>query len=124
MELNVPERMMLMGILPSKGGFVTLQIVQEIRDVVNLTPAERKKAGLEELIDGTVKWDAKAATATVKDIPFTKAARTIIEQELKALNDKEELQMVQMSLYEKFMLAEKPKTRKKTKKKKSKKRGR
>ena len=117
MKLTIPERIALLNLLPTKGGFVTLSLVSDMREAIRITPTEIKKAAIQELPDGRLTMNNEAALSLKKEIPFDQTARAIIETAIKECDNKKQLTLDQLPLYRKFMLAEEPKKKVQKKKK-------
>ena len=102
-ELTLFERIVTLSLLPQKGNFTTLKIVQELQ--MELAPSEEEfaKAGLVSTSEGSVNaqdWNA----VEPKIIVMGDAAKGIITKALVKLNDNEDLSIQQYSLYKKFVL--------------------
>lgn len=117
MKLTILDRIALLNLLPTTGGFVTLSLISDMRNALQVTTAEIKKAAIQELPDGRLQMDNKAALSVKKDIPFDQAARAIIETEFKDRDNKKQLTIDQLPLYRMFMLADQPKKKAKKKNK-------
>lgn len=107
MVLSVKERMALMTILPKESNFVTLGIVTDLRTHLALTEEEHKALNITETptSDGRafVEWDQEAAAKADKEIPIGEAAMSLIEEELKKLNETKKLDEATYILYDKFV---------------------
>ena len=108
-NLNLFERLVLMGVLPQSGDFATLKIVVELNLMLGATDEEFVAAGLEPQPDGSTiarkGWDA----VPEKEFAFKEAALSIIKGALQKLNDTKRLTMQQFRVYEKFMIVKEEK---------------
>lgn len=109
MNLTLPERIILLSLMPGKGNYITLQLGQDIGAQLNLSQEEIEQGGIKYFPDGTVKWNQKTAESITKDITIGQAGMTLIQTELKRLDDKKDLTVAQMSLYKKFVMDAQPK---------------
>lgn len=110
MELTIPERIALFNILPVQGNIVTLRVVQELRSDLSFSEEDNKHYDIKNTTepDGsrTVTWNPELSEET-KDIEIGDAAKGIIVQQLKILNDRNMLHVSMLPIYEKFVESEK-----------------
>lgn len=102
MLLSIQERLMLGNkILPGKGDFVTLGIVEDFKIGLSITEDEIKEFEIKVAEDG-VTWN----NGKSKDVEMEvgESVRKIVVDELKRLDDSRDLTPDCMSLYRKFML--------------------
>jgi hypothetical protein len=100
MKLSVKDRIVLLGILPATGDFLTLKIVRQLREELSFTEEETKILNLQN--DGQqVKWDAEADP--MKDVEIGVTAADLIVASLKKLDEKKELTQETFELYEIFV---------------------
>jgi hypothetical protein len=99
MKLNVGERLRLLGILPEKGNLVTIKVVSEMRNSIALSEKEIKgfkvKVGPQ-----SITWDDKAKPV---DIKLGDTAKEVIVNALRELDEKEELTVSDVALWEMFI---------------------
>lgn len=105
MRLNVLERLMLLGVLPEQGNFLTLKIVRQLREALSFSEEEIKALKIEQK-DGRVEWQDDGAEE--KDVPVGEKAMDLIVEALKKKDDAKELTDQHFSLYEKFVVNAKP----------------
>jgi len=99
-ELSVLERLVLLGILPKEGDFVTLKLVRKLRENLSFDEAEIKE--LNFIQDGDqVRWNEKADI--VKRINIGDRMNVLIYETLKKLDNEKKLREEHFSLYEKFV---------------------
>ena len=99
-ELGLQERLLILNILPQKGNIVNLRVTKDIVKNVGLSDKEIQEWEVKVLPDGKVSWNLDKVEA--KEIIFGDTAKGIIKDELKKLNEKNELPMNYLELYEKF----------------------
>ena len=103
MKLSVLERLLVQGLLPEKGSFTNLKLVRVAREALSFTEAENKALDFKQ--EGEqLRWTE--GTVAEKDINIGEIAKEMIKKKLKELNDKEDLEPQQFTLYEKFVLGE------------------
>jgi hypothetical protein len=100
MKLSVKDRIILLGILPATGDFLTLKIIRKLREELSFSEEETKTLKL--CNDGQqVKWDAEADPT--KDVAIGEKADELIVSALKKLDEKKELNQDTYGLYEEFV---------------------
>jgi len=100
MKLSVKDRIVLLGILPATGDFLTLKIVRQLREALSFSEEETKVLKLSN--DGQqVKWEAEADP--MKDVEIGVTAADLIVASLKKLDEKKELNADTYGLYETFV---------------------
>ena len=104
MKLNIEERLMLLGVLPQEGNFVTLKIVRKLKEELSFSEEELAKYKIvQDPKNNQVKWNAEADSKDQKDIKMGGEATALIVKSLKDLDKDNKLVPQQLSLYEKFM---------------------
>jgi hypothetical protein len=102
MELNIAERLTLLGILPKEGNFVTLKILRQLREELSFSEEEMKKYTIKQ--DGEqITWDSVKDKAEPKDVKVGGEATSIIVKVLQELDKAEKLSGNHITLYEKFI---------------------
>lgn len=107
-ELNVPERLVLMQIAPKENDFATLKVVRDFLNKVSFTEEELKEYGLVVQSEGThssTNWNSKGNEP--KELEFGERMTDMIVASLKGLNEKKKLEQKHFTLYEKFVEKEK-----------------
>lgn len=100
MELGVKDRLMLLGMLPAEGNFITLKLVRQLRESLSFTEEEIKTFKIEE--DGnSVRWDDKAEVP--KDMAIGEKATDVIVNALKRREQEGKLPIDALDLYTKFV---------------------
>ena len=98
MILNVPDRLVLLSIIPKEGGYTTLKILRELRMNLGFTEEELKEWGIEQE-DTLVNWEVPGET----EIPIGETASGIIVDRLRELDNNNKLEEHMMDVYEKFI---------------------
>lgn len=101
MNLNVKERLMLLGLLPNEGNFANLKIIRKLQEDLSFSEEEHQEFGLKETEQG-VEW--VTAADREKEVEIGLKASEIIADALKDLDRKNKLQVDHISLFEKFVL--------------------
>ena len=101
MKLNIPDRLLLLGVIPKQGNFLTLRIVKDLIDKISFGSKEVEEFELKEE-KGQINWKTDE-TEHDKEIEITNPEKQIIIQALKNLDQKEELTIDMFGLYNKFM---------------------
>jgi hypothetical protein len=99
-KLNVSERIRLLGILPEKGNILTLKIVQSLHADLSFSEKELKDWQITTAAN-MIKWSEKKAKE--KEVDTGDAAKGVIVEKLKALDEKSELTAADISLWDKFV---------------------
>ena len=102
MELNIHERVRLLGILPKEGNFITLRIVRDLQTDLSFKEEDIKKYKLVQTGD-QVNWDGAADAKEQKDIKMGGEATALVVKALKDMDKDNKLTPQHMSLYEKFI---------------------
>lgn len=100
MELNVKERIVLRGLLPEKGDFLTFKEVRKLHEALSFSSEDVEEFGLAQA-DGQVTW--KADKDVPREFTFNKVARGVIEKVLTDLNESGDIDEHTFGLYEKFI---------------------
>lgn len=99
MELNVQERLTTVNVLPEKGNFETMKIIEALRKI--LYPSEEEVKTFEIKQSGNnISWNLEGAKGVV--LKFTKAQKEFILKTLNELSDKKEVTLAQYEIYKKF----------------------
>ena len=107
MILTVWERLIVGMCLPVQGDFTTLRIIRKTKEDLSFSEDEHKilkfKSNPEK---NSTTWDLVGAQTTMKDFSFGEKAMEVIKDSLekafKVLDEKKELTMEHLNLYEKF----------------------
>jgi hypothetical protein len=88
-----------LAILPEQGNLLTLKIVRELREELSFSEDEHKTMNLRVTGD-RITWDDSAPE---KDVWIGDQAKELIEKRLRELNEKDELTMPDLLLWENFI---------------------
>lgn len=100
MELNVGQRIRLLNILPEQGNLLTIKIVRQLREELSFTEEEHKKFAVR--VEGNrLMWDAE--NLETKEVEFGPKATELVEKRLRELNEKDELTVGDLELWEMFI---------------------
>jgi len=103
MELQIQERLLLLGLLPREGDYVGLKELRHAKENLSLTPDEWQQFDA-RYEDGKLFWNTGKAAGYLADIPLTEYITTLIQEELRDRNKKKKLAENEFSLYEKFIV--------------------
>lgn len=130
MKLLVPERIILQGILPKEGDFITLKLVRKLREALSFSEEEIKLLGftyefscpkckqvifspaplncgtcnVAMVVGGNIRW--KQENDPSKDVYMGSKAKELCVSALKELDQKKKLTEQFMELFEKFIPSE------------------
>ena len=105
MKLNVLERITALGIMPEAGNFVTLRIMNDLREGLGFTEAELKEFNIQYgqgKNKDQITWDAKGLKEE-REIKIGEKATDILVETLKNLDKEKKLTNQHFTLYEKFI---------------------
>ena len=97
--LNIPERFVVISLLPEKGNFETLKTVDALRELIYPSEEEVKKFEIKQNAE-TISWNQEALKSI--EYEFSDIQLKMIQGNLSGLSDKEELAYNQFLLYKKF----------------------
>lgn len=100
MKLDIAERILILNLLPAKGNFVTLTILDNLRKELSFSEAEIKKAKIVTNSDA-ISWSKNLD----KEVSMGETAQEIVSKELKKLDETEELTSNLLGLYKRFVNA-------------------
>ena len=99
MELNLMERITLLGMLPQEHNLITMRIVKELQTNLGFTEEEIKE--YEISVNGDmVKWNLKGNES--KEIKIGEKATDVIMEQFHKLDKENKLKTVHIELYDKF----------------------
>lgn len=99
MKLNVPERLILSNLLPEKGNFETMAIVESLREKLFLGEEEIEEFEVTRKGEG-YSWGEKGIEEI--DIDLGIKGTAFLLELLEKLDKKEELTLHQYNIYKKF----------------------
>jgi len=98
------ERVVLLGLLPKEGNFLTLRLVRELREGCSFKEKELKVLEVKTTEDGNTTWKTEGSDKIGSvDIKIGDTMRKIIIDILVKLNEDEKLREDLFTLYEKFV---------------------
>jgi len=100
-KLNIPERLILVNLLPDKGSFDNLSIVDALREKLYPTQEEVKEYEIKQE-EERIFWNTDGLKQ--KDFEFTDQEAGFIKKRLTELSDKEELDYNQYLIYKRFSM--------------------
>jgi hypothetical protein len=119
MELTVKERLQLASVLPPTGNITTLRIVRQLKEKLSFSEEEHKEFQIRdagEPLDwmkpdaegnkpvcpqGSIAWNEEKERPV--DIPIGEKAMDVIVEALKAANERGQLTLDMIDLYDKFV---------------------
>ena len=102
MELSAKDRLMLVVIMPQKGGFVLMETAAEAKRLLGLTAEEREHLEMEDRPDGSVRWNPEKEAAV--DVKLPSPIRAMFCNKLRQLDSSGELTADHLDIYRKFMV--------------------
>ena len=99
MKLNIQHRLTLVNVLPQKGNFETMSILENLKILLYPSEAEVKKFAIKQS-ENRIEWNAKGTEEV--EIPITSTQKEIIMKELQKLSEANELESNQYLVYKKF----------------------
>ena len=99
MEFNIQERLVLVNLLPEKGNFETMSIIESLRKILYPSEDEVKKFEIKQL-DTTIQWNKEGSKK--QKIELTDGQLKLIKKQFNKLDEKDELSFDQYSLYKSF----------------------
>lgn len=101
MELNIINRLQLVGVLPSEGDFLTLTVKKDILQKINLTQEEIEEWEVKPKENGRIEWNTKKAKEI--DVVFSAPEGELIKSALVKLNNEKKLNDQTYGLYDMFI---------------------
>ena len=100
MKLNLLERLMIQSILPKEANFVTLKIMNNLRQSVAPSEEEYKEFEIKQINDRII-WNVLGNEP--KEIEIGEKASDVIKDALKELDKEKKLTQDLFTLFEKFV---------------------
>lgn len=98
-KLNVGDRFILSGILPEKGNFETLSIIEKLKSIVYPSEEELKELDIRQEED-KITWNKKGIAD--KEFEITDSQHSFLLNLFSKLSEKEELVYNQYLVYKKL----------------------
>jgi hypothetical protein len=108
MELNIPERITLISLLPKEGHYADVISLRRTKEVLSLTPEEVQEIQYREEDTGKglmAYFDITKATELVRDVPIDEWTTKTVQNDLAKKEKEGKLSDSLISLYEKFVIA-------------------
>ncbi len=99
-QLNVPERLVLMGLLPKEGNFITLKTIRDTMDLIGFKEEDLKLYEIKQNGEQT-NWNKKGNEE--KEFDLGEKATNLKIEALQKLDKENKLIQNQFSLFEKFI---------------------
>lgn len=109
-KLNVPERLVLLKILPKEENFINLRFIREAASVIGLSDKEITECKIVQEGEN-ITFDTKKGLKE-KPIGLGERIYTIICEVLEKMDKEKKLSQEYFSIFEKFIEDKKPKVRK------------
>ena len=106
-KLSVIERLILLGLVPDNGDFLTLKIVRNLKGDLSFSETEMNDLSMKQTGERVI-WNTKIPLE--KEIEMGPKMVSIIIDKLDELEKGKKLSLDQLPLYERFVLPEKNKT--------------
>lgn len=100
-SLNILERIVVLGILPSENDIITMKIIRKLKEDVGFTEDEIIKWNI-KLNEGNITWNA-GENSVEREYDFGIKSIEIISNALKELDKKKKITERHLSLYDKFV---------------------
>ena len=100
MKLSVAERLGILSIVPVRGDYITLKVLEQLRMNLAFSEEELKEYGIvEDRENQKVDWNSNVAV----DIPIGEVASDLVVKAFRDLDKRKELPANLLELYEKFI---------------------
>lgn len=103
MNLTVPERLKLLELLPEKESFAGLTEIYRAGLLLSLTDEEKELIQV-KIVDGGLQWNQEKALSLEVDIPMGEWLTNIIRGILREKDSEGELEIAELSLYQKLIM--------------------
>ena len=109
-KLDLKERLLLLnsvdaagdwsGLIPGRGDFATMRLVDEVQQMAEITEDEKKRFNIRATPGGGMAWDGSSDM----EITISPQAFMLLSDRLRKMDEAGKLTKQLMSLYEKFVL--------------------
>ena len=103
MKLTVPERLKLLEIMPLSSTYEGIKDIHMTNLLLNLTGEEADEVD-GKIEDGRMFWNQEKALGLIVDIPMGEWMTNTVRQVLRELDHESELDVTEISLFEKFIM--------------------
>ena len=104
MKLSVPERLVLLELLPEENTYSGLTEIRRLIMLLSLTGDETEELDVKLIEGGKISFEQEKALGMIKDIPMGEWITNLVRMTLRLKSDDSELKLAEASLYEKFIL--------------------
>ncbi len=104
MKLSVPERLVLLELLPDVNTYSGLVEIRRLLMLLSLTGDETEELGVKIVEGGGIQFEQEKALGLIVDIPMGEWITNTIREILREKSGAAELKIAEASLYEKFIL--------------------
>ena len=104
MRLTIPERLKLLELLPPKESYKGMMEIQRLGMNLSVQDAEAIEIEVEHTEDGMIKWNQDKALGLIVDIPMGEWVTNLLRQVLRDRDREGDLEVTELSLFEKFIL--------------------
>jgi hypothetical protein len=101
MQLGVADRLLILGMMPGKGSFVTWKTIHAIKEKVSFDADEVKRFCLID-VPGGASWDPDKEASVDVLPPFSDGELEFIRGQMAVLDEKEELMEAHLDLHERL----------------------
>lgn len=99
MKLNVQERLTLVNLLPEKGNFTTMSIVETLKDILYPSEAEVKKFELKQT-ERILTWNEEGSKGV--EIEISEMQSKMLSEKLEELSGNDDLDVNQYQMLKRF----------------------
>lgn len=103
-KLNLPERLVLLDVLPKEGNFLAMRTMRKLRESLALSPEEIDEYEV-KIGENRISWNPQKSEF-FKEFDFEEYVVGVIKLKLKELSEKEKLEEKHITLFEKFVEGE------------------
>jgi len=104
MKLSIVERLILLGVLPKEGTYITLKLVRELREDLSFNEKEHKLLNFANNEKGQMTWAVEGQNKVGnKDVKIGDKALSLVKDIFIEMDKKEKITDELFTLYEKFV---------------------
>lgn len=96
MKLNVNERLIIVGVIPEKGTFKTMNTVDKLRKILHLNEEEVQKYELTQ-VGENLKWNKEGVERT--EVEISELGFELILESFEKLDKEENLSIIQFPVF-------------------------
>ena len=102
-KLTVKQRIDLQSILPQQADFLTIKMIRVLRESLSFTQKEHELMQFVNHSNGSIEWNAKAASKCIKEVEIPETIVSVIKASLEKLNVQKKITEAHLDFYEMFM---------------------